>query len=62
MQKRNEYMVDNCDLLIACWSGVKKGGTYNCVKYAIKNNKRIIVINPNDCKIKKYNFKRGGIK
>ena len=61
MQKRNEYMVDNCDLLIACWSGVKKGGTYNCVKYAIKNNKRIIVINPNDFKIKKYNFKRGDI-
>lgn len=56
MQKRNEYMVDNCDVLIACWSGVKKGGTYNCVKYAIENNKRIIVINPNDFKIRKYNF------
>lgn len=46
MQKRNEWMVDNCDTLIACWDGNKKGGTYNCVRYAQKVGKEIIVINP----------------
>lgn len=33
-QKRDEWMVDNCDLLVAVWDGVKKGGTYNTIKYA----------------------------
>ena len=33
-QKRNEWMVDNADVVMAYWSGVEKGGTYNCVKYA----------------------------
>lgn len=46
MQKRNEWMVDNCDLLIGCWDGVKKGGTWNCLKYAKKLNKEIIIIDP----------------
>ena len=40
-------MVDNADKVIAVWDG-SKGGTYNCVKYAEKQNKEIIVINPND--------------
>lgn len=34
--KRNEWMVDHCDLLLAYWSGKEKGGTYACVKYAEK--------------------------
>ncbi|WP_297131774.1 SLOG family protein [Terrisporobacter sp.] len=46
MQKRNEWMVDNCDMLIGCWDGVKKGGTWNCLKYAKKLNKEIVIINP----------------
>lgn len=32
-QVRNEYIVDNCDYLIALWNGMP-GGTANCVKYA----------------------------
>lgn len=48
MQLRNEYMVNNADIVIAVWNGDKKGGTYNCVKYAEKLGKRIIQINPND--------------
>lgn len=48
MQKRNEYMVDNCDLLIAVWDGTA-GGTANCVKYAKATNKQIIFINPKNC-------------
>ena len=46
MQKRNEYMVDNCDLLIALYNGDKSGGTANCVKYAKKKQKNIVVIEP----------------
>jgi uncharacterized phage-like protein YoqJ len=33
MQKRNEAMVDNCDMLLAMWNG-SKGGTGNCLAYA----------------------------
>mgnify|MGYP001212151880 CR=1 FL=1 len=33
MQVRNEWMVDNSDLVVALFNGTK-GGTYNCVKYA----------------------------
>jgi uncharacterized phage-like protein YoqJ len=35
LQKRNEWMVDHCDLLLAAWDG-SGGGTANCVKYAEK--------------------------
>lgn len=48
MQRRNEYMVNNCDLLIAVWNG-SPGGTKNCVDYAKKLNKKIIYINPKEC-------------
>jgi uncharacterized phage-like protein YoqJ len=34
-QKRNEWMVDHADRVLAYFSG-KNGGTYNCLKYAIK--------------------------
>lgn len=47
MQKRNEWMVDNSEVLIAVWDG-SKGGTGNCVQYAKSKNKRIIYINPDD--------------
>lgn len=33
MQKRNEWMVDNCDTLLALWNG-SAGGTFNCIRYA----------------------------
>lgn len=44
MQKRNEYMVDNADLVIAVWDG-SSGGTCNTVKYAKKMNKSITRLN-----------------
>ena len=47
MQKRNEWMIDNCDILIAVWDG-SRGGTCNCVKYCKKQNKEIIRINPSN--------------
>lgn len=49
MQKRNKWMANHCDLLIAVWDGTS-GGTANCVKYAQSINKDIIFINPNDYK------------
>ena len=40
MQVRNEWMVDNSDLVVALFDGTK-GGTYNCVKYAKRKGARI---------------------
>jgi uncharacterized phage-like protein YoqJ len=49
MQKRNEWMADQCDLLLAVWDETA-GGTANCVKYAINRKMDIIFINPNSYK------------
>lgn len=38
-QKRNEWMVDNSDAVMAYWSGKEHGGTWNCVQYARKVKK-----------------------
>lgn len=38
MFKRNEWMVDNSDALVALWDG-SSGGTANCVNYAIRRHK-----------------------
>lgn len=35
-QKRNEWMVDHATHVLAYWSGKMSGGTYNCLKYAMK--------------------------
>lgn len=47
MQLRNQYMVDNSDIVIAIWDG-SSGGTGNCVRYAKKMNKEIVIINPKE--------------
>ena len=46
MQKRNEYMVDKADYVIAVWNGTGSG-TGNTVQYAQKKGKEVIIINPN---------------
>lgn len=46
MQNRNKWMVDNCDFLVAVWDG-SEGGTANCVDYALKAKKELIIISPN---------------
>lgn len=43
MMKRNKYMVDNSDYVIAVWNG-KPSGTGNTVKYAINNKKEVYYI------------------
>jgi uncharacterized phage-like protein YoqJ len=45
MDLRNRYMVDNSKYCIAVWNGTS-GGTCNCVKYARKCNREIIIIDP----------------
>jgi uncharacterized phage-like protein YoqJ len=45
MQRRNEWMVNNCNILIAVWDGTP-GGTSNCINYAKSINREIIFINP----------------
>ena len=42
-QRRNEYMVDNCDICLACFN-FKSGGTKNTIDYALKRNKDIIIL------------------
>jgi uncharacterized phage-like protein YoqJ len=44
-QKRNEYIVDNSDMMIGIWDG-SKSGTKNCLDYAQKQGKKIIIIDP----------------
>jgi len=39
MSKRNKYMVDKADHVIAVWNGQQKGGTWNTIKYVEKCNK-----------------------
>ena len=46
MHKRNVWMVDNSDMLVAVWDG-SDGGTYNCVDYARRMSKPRILIDPN---------------
>lgn len=45
MIKRNEYMVDKSDIVIACYDGTP-GGTRRTVLYAMDKGKKIIIIDP----------------
>lgn len=46
LQKRNEWMVDHADVLVAVWNEDEEGGTWNCIKYARSKGIRIIYIDP----------------
>ncbi len=50
MNKRNEWMVDNSDYVIAVHDGTK-GGTGNCVKYAQSKGKEITSLHPKTLEI-----------
>ena len=47
-QMRNEYMVDNCDLVLTWYDG-KAGGTRNTLDYAIEKGRKVINICKNKC-------------
>lgn len=44
MQIRNEWMVDRSESVVAVWSGQQKGGTWNCIQYAKKMQKYILIL------------------
>lgn len=48
MQKRNRYMVDKSDVIIAVWNGKHKGGTWDTIKYAREQGKEIRYIMLNE--------------
>ena len=43
MQKRNEYMVNKSDLVLAFWNGEESGGTWNTICYAERSGKQILI-------------------
>ena len=45
MQLRNQWMVENCDAILALWDG-SSSGTANCIEYANKLNRKVINIWP----------------
>ena len=45
MMKRNKYMVDNADIVLAVWNG-KPSGTGSTIRYADRQEKKVIRINP----------------
>lgn len=47
MQKRNRYLVDTAQFLIAVYDG-QRGGTMSTINYAKKKHRTIIIINPTD--------------
>jgi len=48
MQKRNCYMVDKADMILAIWNGKHAGGTWNTIRYAMQKEKKIHYIMLND--------------
>lgn len=46
METRNHYLVDNCDVVLACYDQSLKGGTANCIRYAQSKNKDIKIVDP----------------
>lgn len=49
--KRNRYMVDNAEVVVCLYDGVKVGGTAYTVDYALKKNKIVIQINPDTLEV-----------
>lgn len=45
-QKRNEYMIDRAEHVIAIWNTEQKGGTWNSLRYAYRRKKEIWCIFP----------------
>lgn len=52
-QVRNQYMVDNADIVVAVWNGWK-GGTRNCIEYALKQQVPVWRIDPSTRKVGRY--------
>lgn len=44
MLKRNRWIVDRSDLMMAAWNRLPSGGTASCVRYAMKKGKQIVFV------------------
>ena len=42
MITRDHAMVNDCDSLLALWSGMKKGGTFKTIQYAKQQGKNVV--------------------
>lgn len=60
MRRRNEWMVDRADTIIAVYDGSPVGGTANCVRYARRKRKDILIIDPKDHAPKPVRYERAG--
>lgn len=49
-RKTYEYIVDMSDFIICFWNGMKQGPTYDCIKYATKQN-RLTINGSNNLKL-----------
>ena len=38
LHRRNEWMADRANLMLAFWDGNEKGGTFNCIEYCKRKN------------------------
>ena len=52
MMERNDYMLANSELVIACYKG-GYGGTYSTIHKAKKQGKNLIIINPKSLELSK---------
>ena len=39
---RNKLLIDDCDMVLALYNGLKSGDTYTCIQYAKKKGKTIL--------------------
>ena len=46
MLERNRFLVDHADLLLAVYNGERRGGTAATVRYARKQGKEILILDP----------------
>ena len=55
MHKRNRYMVDSSDYVIAVWDG-SPSGTGVTVRYAMEKKRKLTVIHPVTMEVQYYNY------
>lgn len=52
LKERNESMVNDADFVLGVWNGKYKSGTASCLRYALKEEKDVTVINSNDLTVR----------